>query len=170
MINEKDILYKKLLKKSFFFLKYRQRSEKEIKDNLVRTLKKHKVSIPNQESVINKVIAKLKSLKLVNDSQFAESFIEYRLKIKPKARRIIVQELKNKGIDSELIEKLTKIYFTSENQTELLKNILAKRAQRLKNIPNYEKKLKLTRYGLSKGFEYDDIRNVIDEITLEGVK
>ena len=90
--------FTKLLNKTYRFLSYRQRSIKEVDDYLA----KKKASSLDSKRIINK----LKEQKFLDDELFAKLWIESRNKFKPRATRIIKFELKQKGIDKELIEGL----------------------------------------------------------------
>ena len=81
-------------------LKIRNRSEKEIRDHLARKR--------FSQEVITRTIQDFKAASWVNDRQFAQDWIGWRLK-RPLGLRRIVFELKAKGIDEDLIqEELTR--------------------------------------------------------------
>jgi regulatory protein len=78
------------------FLSYRVRSEKEIRQNLI----KHEVP----EDVIVRVLDRLRGASLVNDRDFASQWVENRVSFKPRGKRALSSELFQKGIDNEIIE------------------------------------------------------------------
>src|SRR5438067_1557035 len=86
------------LSKTLRFLGYRSRSEKEIRDYLV----KKTVSTV----VIERIIARLYEYKYLNDEEFARMWINNRTSYKPRSTFFIKMELKKKGIPSEIIEKI----------------------------------------------------------------
>lgn len=143
------------------FLSYRTRSEKEVRDKL-----KEKQADPQ---VIEKIIAKLKEKKFINDEEFARMFVENRLRFKPRSLRLIQMELKQKGIDQEIIEKSLDIEGSAVNDLESAKKLVEKRIERVKSLPKQEIYEKLGRYLASKGFNWDTIKKAIDEILGKGV-
>ena len=147
--------FDKLYQKALFFLSFRPRSEKEIRDYL----KKKK----SDEQSTEKIIQRLKESKFINDKDFANWFIEQRTIIKPKAQRIIKIELKRKGIDNDLIEQL--LIETPSTDLAKAKKLAEKRIQRYsKEIDRKKVFEKMARYLASKGFDYDVIKEVIDQV------
>ena len=142
---------------SLRFLSYRPRSEKEVLDYL----KKKKIDEPSIILIINK----LKSHNFLNDLDFSKFWIEKRLKIKPKAYRIIVLELKQKGISQEIIEKASEL-FDSKNEMDIKSAIelIERRARIYQNLPKDKAKEKLMNYLARRGFSYDTIKKAMRDI------
>ncbi|MCD6539939.1 MAG: regulatory protein RecX, partial [Candidatus Omnitrophica bacterium] len=112
---------KKAKNLAFRLLKYRDRSEKEI----VNRLKKKKVS----REVIEKVIAELKSLSLLDDRKFAKSWIQERIRKGYGLLKIKV-ELKEKGIDQDLLEDLLEDINKDEWVLPQIKELAQKRIKK----------------------------------------
>lgn len=87
--------YEKLMGAAIRFVSYRPRSEKEIRDFLEKKLQKSHTSAP---TLLDKVIARLAELGYVDDAKFAAWWIEQRSGRKPKGAKLVVYELKEKGI------------------------------------------------------------------------
>jgi regulatory protein len=137
------------------YLSYRTRSEKEVRDKL-----KAKQVEPQ---IIEKIISKLKEKKFINDEEFARMWIENRNRFKPRSLRLIKLELKQKGIDPEIIESRIKNQeLGTESDLKQAKKLVEKRIERLKNFPKQEIYQKLGRYLASKGFNWDTIKKAID--------
>lgn len=81
-------------KKAFRLLSYRPRTEFEI----IMRLKQSGFS----DKVIAELMGFLKKYHLVDDRAFAEEWVCYRLKNRPKGRRYLYLELINKGVSSKL--------------------------------------------------------------------
>ena len=148
----------KFYNSSLRFLSYRPRSEKEVRDKL-----KSKKASPE---IIEKTIAKLKEKKFINDEEFAKWWIESRLMLKPRSLRLIKMELKQKGIPDETISNFK---FLISNDLEQTKKLVEKRIKRFKGLPKQEIYQKLGRYLASKGFDWDTIKQSIDESLFNGV-
>jgi len=148
---------KKLLNATIRYLSFRPRSEKEIRDYL----KKKNAN----EKTIGLIVEKLKEYKFLDDAEFARRFIEQRIKIKPKAWRIIKLELIRKGISKEIIETIILEDQAPEiNDGETALKLAEKRIERLKNEPRQKQYEKMFRYLASKGYNYDIIKEVVDRI------
>lgn len=144
------------------FLSYRPRSEKEVRDKLK--------SKDIDNSIIEKVINKLKDYKFINDLEFAEKWIESRLKFKPRSMKLIKFELKRKGISDELIGRLIhNSELIIQDDFESAKKLVEKKIEKFKNLSKQEVYERLGRFLASKGFSWDTIKKSIDEILDKGV-
>src|SRR5699024_5699081 len=79
------------------YLNYRQRSAYEIKQYILKKEVEHK----NIELVIDR----LNNEKLLDDLEFAKTFVQERIRQKKKGPKIISNELFQKGISKEKIDK-----------------------------------------------------------------
>ena len=136
------------------FLSYRPRSEQEIRNKL-----KEKRA---PQDLIEKIISKLKEKKFIDDGEFAKGWIESRLRFKPRSLRLIKMELKQKGIDPEIIEKMINDEGLMINDLEQAKKLVEKRIVRLKGLDKQKVYEKLGRFLASKGFNWDTIKKAID--------
>ena len=88
-------LFHRSLNSALKYLSPRPRSEAEVRARLRR----HGYDV----DIIQQVITKLKEQKLVDDTVFAQFWRENRENFKPRSRRLIEVELKQKGVDAETI-------------------------------------------------------------------
>ena len=140
------------------FLSFRPRSEKEIKDYLIKkiaTREKIKYNDAKESSLINSVISKLAKYGYVNDVEFANWFIASRNRTKQKAQRIVKIELKQKGIADNIIQDLMQ---PSENELQIAIKVLEKKRKVLEKLLTVEAKRKAYYYLGSRGFEFDTIK------------
>jgi regulatory protein len=158
--------FEKYLNKAYHFLSFRPRSEKEVRDSL------HKKKASTE--IIERVITSLKEHKFLNDEDFARWFIENRLRFNPKGIRIIKMELKQKGVDREIIDQA--IASLSKDEDSALQNDLES-ARKLveKKLPKYkdlDKQIiyqKLGAFLARRGFDWDIIKKSIDDVLEKGV-
>jgi len=146
--------FEKFYNKALKFLSFRPRSEKEIIDKL----KSKKAS----EDTIKKIIEKLKEYKFIDDLEFAKAWVNSRIKTNPRGWRLIQSELKLKGISKEIIDN---IYDSGKviNELEMAKKLVEKKVPRYRNLSKQKLYQKLGRFLLSKGFNWDIIKQSIDE-------
>ncbi len=155
MLNE-DLI--PLLNKAYFFLKFRPRSEKEVRDYLYK-----KVSTTHwSRDAADIIVEKLKSQLLVDDVKFVDWFVRQRTALKPKSQRLLTRELKQKGIADELIEK----HFSSNalNEDSLAFKILEKRWVRFKGLDSRKRYEKAARFLMSRGFSYEICKKSIEKL------
>ena len=74
-------------------------------------------------------------------------------------------ELGQKGIDTELIDSLIQnSEFRIQNDLELAKKLMEKRARKYEGLERNEKFQKVARYLASKGFNYDIIKEIFKKL------
>jgi regulatory protein len=88
------------LNAAYYYLSYRPRSEAEIKQWL------HRRGFANE--VAEKAIANLREQNLSDDFAFAKFWTDNRLSFRPKSKRLIKKELRDKKVAAEIIEQVTK--------------------------------------------------------------
>lgn len=147
--------FKRAKKVSFQFLKIRNRSEKEIRDQLL----KKKISV----EVIKQTIIHLKKLELINDRQFARDWIAMRLQ-KPLGRRRIFFELKQKGISDEILEEQIAALPRQEKEEQIVEALALRRWERYKNLDETKKKRRVFEYLARRGFEVDTVKKVVEHL------
>ena len=84
------------MQQALLYLSYRARSEKEIRQNL----SKHEIP----EAVIEETLERLRQNGFANDKQFADAWVENRSTFRPRGRRALTLELRQKGIEDSTIE------------------------------------------------------------------
>lgn len=158
---DSSFVFEKYYNRALRYLSYRPRSEKEIREKLIRTRSRKKVE--KVDKVIDQIINKLKEQNLLNDEEFARWWIEQRTVFRPKGIRLIRMELKQKGISDEMIE------FPISNEVDMAKKLIQKRIDRYKSLPRQEIYTKLCQFLARRGFDFDVIKKSIDEVLSEGV-
>lgn len=146
--------------KSLFFLKFRPRSEKEVRDNLLKYIKKNNL----QEEMIEEVIINLRKLQFVDDLAFARYWVEQRQAFRPKGERVIRLELKQKGIDKAVIEKVISETFTPKSQVESITKLINKALLKYNRLDFNKRRQKVIEYLLRRGYIYSEISSVVDEL------
>jgi len=137
-------------------IKIRKRSEFEIESEL----KKNGIN----KYVIGVILEKLKSLRLIDDSDFAASYINDQIKFNKKSLKKIKLELFQKKIGRNIIEEALSRYKNESPDScgdiETCKKLILKKTADnpliLKN--NKELKSKIIRYLLNKGFDFDAVK------------
>lgn len=152
----------KLMKKMYRLFNIRQRSEKEIRDYFKNLSFKRKVKSEEELplNIINMVIELMKRKGMVNDKQFAISWMQSRTRKYGPQR--IKQELYKKGIDREIIDEVFSSGFVVSGQ-EVAQKLLEKKIESWKNFPPLKFRKKAYEYLLRRGFEYSQIKYIIEK-------
>ena len=136
-----DKAYSKALK----LLSMRPQSELEIKQKLSKYFDKE---------VIGKILEKLESNKLVDDYEFAKLWVKERSKTRLRSKRHLMSELKQKGINQNIIKDVLGTELINQNEIEAAKTLLAKKLRQEKtNIVSQ----KIKAYLAGRGFDYKTI-------------
>ncbi len=128
---------------AFLLLKFRLRSESEIRQRLQK--KRF-----NPET-IEETLAFLKEKKFINDNYFAQAWIESRIK-KPLGIRRLRQELTVKGIDKEIIESQINEVKKNYPEEEIVAQIAKEKLKKIKGIDPQKAKKRIYAYLLRRGF------------------
>lgn len=148
----REVAYGKALR----FLGYRPRSVQEVRENL----QKHEIP----EMVIEEVLKRLQDTNLLNDQEFAQAWVENRSTFRPRSRRALAMELRQKGLDDEVVRGAL-----DENVDE---NALALEAAR-KYVRKVQKlewpdfRQKLGGFLGRRGFSYDVVAPVLRQVWSE---
>lgn len=151
-----QVIYQKYLESAVRFLSFRPRSEKEVRDNLLK-----KKAPPE---VIEKVVTWLKEQRFINDEEFTVWWIEQRSKFRPKALSIIKLELKQKGIKSEVIDTVVQgTRYKVQGDLESARKVVEKKIGKYSALEKREIYQKLGSHLARKGFSYDVIKKVFND-------
>lgn len=151
----------KLMERMYRLFNIRQRSEKEVRNYLRNLSFKRKVKGKEEISdmVIDSLIDKLKSKRMINDEEFAKAWMESRTRKYGLNR--VKQELFSKGLGREVIEQVMD-QPRGQDQEQLAKKLLQKKIERWKNLPNLEFRKKAYEYLLRRGFEYSVVKDIVE--------
>lgn len=136
--------------KAIRLLDYKPRTEQEI-----RTKLKQKGFEAEQ---IEPIVQRLVSSHLVQDEQYAASWIENRNQFRPSGQRVLRYELWQKGINEDIIERAL---VSSENEMALARRAAQKMTRRLANLDWQEYRKKLGAFLARRGFTYDTVVQVV---------
>ncbi len=150
LIKEDEFI--KFYDRALKFLSYRPRSEKEIQD----WFKRKKVGGETQKLIEKK----LKGLGYLNDQEFTRWWIEQRMTFRPFGKRRLALELRQKGINKEMVEEeLGKL--ENDKLIELAEELVKKKMKIMKDLPYFEARKKLTAFLARRGFSWEIIKTVV---------
>lgn len=141
--------------KALSFLAVRPRSEREIRQRLAG--KKY------PEEIINQVIARLGDVKLVDDRDFAKFWVETREGFKPRSKRALQYELRQKGVGAEEITRAIRKVDDSDSAYRAAHS----KALRYQDLDIKEFREKLTGFLARRGFDYTVTRNAVNRLWQE---
>ena len=147
------------MQKALRFLGYRARSMQEVRANL------EKSEIP--EVVIAFTLQRLQENGLLNDQEFAQTWVENRNTFRPRSRRALAMELRHKGLDDEVVQD---VLDKNVDESALALDAARKYVRKVQRLGWQEFRLKLGSFLGRRGFSYaittPVLRLVWDEIHL----
>ena len=106
---------------------------------------------------VDMLLGELMQHNFLNEERFSRSFARGKFRIKKWGRIKIRMELKKKGVYSKCID-IALQEIDANDYYSTLKELLLKKSVLEKETHLFKRKAKLTRYLVSRGFEYDLIR------------
>lgn len=134
--------------KAFNFLSYRPRTEKEVRDRMAKK--------GFEEYVIDEIIRRLSEHNYINDSDFADMWVENRSAFRPRGQRALRMELRRKGVADDVIQQAT----DNLDEKELAFRAAQKQARSYRNLEWADFRKKMYGFLARRGFNYDHINQV----------
>ena len=150
----KKLNFPKLLERVLKFLSIRPRSRQEI----INYLKK---KIPQDEILREKALKEIEALDLIDDRDFAYWWVEQRMTFRPKGKRALFFELKQKGLEKSLIEEVLN---EKIDELALAQPLAEKKWLSLKKLPPMVGQQKLVGFLSRRGFSWEVIKKVLDRV------
>ncbi len=137
-------------------LKYRPRSEKEIRDRL--SLKGY------DKKSIEEVVEKLYRCDLIDDFEFAKYWMGFRLLYSPRSRSFAIFELKRKGVSLDIIERVLRDFEDIDEKDTILK-LAKKKAKSMSKIKDRTIRIRrLYAYLARRGFSFSESKEAIEMV------
>lgn len=146
-----EIAYNKCLK----YLAYRPRSTGEVR----RYLREKGVSA----EVSGLVAGRLERVGLLDDRAFARYWVENRETFRPRGRRLLRQELREKGIDEELVAE---VLAGVDEESSAFRAALSK-APRYARLDDEGFRAKMSGFLRRRGFDYEVVRGTVSRVLLQ---
>lgn len=136
--------------KALWLISFRDHSKKELFTKLRKDY---------CEESVEKAIARLEELGLINDECYATRLTHDLINLKHLSKRGVKEKLREKGIDRDLIDEI--LYSTEIDEREQIRIIIERK---YKNSLNDEKTKRRCISALQrKGYSYSDIKSVLGE-------
>ena len=147
--------------RAFRYLGRRQHSTSELRIKLKQK--------GYETELINQVLDDLKQKNYLDDTKFAEMFVEEKIKLKLWGEQKLRSELIKRGIKSEIISDVIRNKVSDQDKLSYAMILASKKYETLRNR-NVDKdviKRKLITFLNSYGYNYDVIKEVCDELIIE---
>lgn len=129
------------------------KTKKDVYDYLIRK------GFTDEET--SEVCDYIEEVGLVDDDLYVKFFVEDSFRIKNKGARKIIYELKQRGIDDDKINEAMEE--ANDMEYEALKEAYERKLEATKSeTDQYKRKNKIIRFLISRGFDYSDIKDIVD--------
>ena len=112
------------------------------------------------EAAQARIMQRLVVDRYVDDERFARAFVNDKVKYNQWGRRKIEQALWQKGVDED-IRRSVLDEVDDEAYLSALRTLLKTKSRSVRAANDYERKMKLVRFALGRGYSYDLIRRCI---------
>ena len=117
------------------------------------------------QEAIDLLIIELVQFNFLNEERYARSFARGKFRIKKWGKLKIRMALKKRDVYFKYID-LAMLEIDDKTYLNTLKELLQKKKDALKETNSYKRKMKLIRYLVTRGYEYDLIHDTLVELKL----
>lgn len=144
--------------RAMHYLGYRARSEHEVRQRLARS--------GFDEPVVEEAVARLRELGYLDDAEYARSYARSRFERGGYGPRRVRSDLMRRGVPRRIIDAtIAEIFEARDDVLETAREQAAKRWPRLAGEEDpLKRRKKMYDYLLRRGFGYDTVRQVVDEL------
>jgi regulatory protein len=139
------------------FVAYRPRTVLEVR----RRLKKAGAD----DEAIEGIVQRLKDAGLLSDQSFSEQWVDSRLRSKPRSKKMLAWELKQKGVDPKTVQTSLKDVDDEASALQAARG----RLPRIINLEPQERKRKLVDFLARNGYSFDVIKGVVKTVLKDGI-
>ncbi|GGF23244.1 regulatory protein RecX [Halobacillus andaensis] len=154
---QKDTIHK-VYTQTINYLSYRMRSEKEIRDYLVKK--------EVDEEHINEIIRRLYQEKLLDDLEFAKALVRTRITTSSKGPIMLKKELIEKGVDASLADEAVQ-EFPFDRQVEKAVKLAEKKLKSDRKKSQRQQIQNVQQHLMQKGFTSDVVKESLTRLPEE---
>ncbi|MFC1569219.1 regulatory protein RecX [bacterium] len=140
-------------KKALSLLSYRARSIEEIRERLSQK--------GYDENIIDTIIEDFLRVGLLNDDSFASAYVQTRMIQKPMSKRMLIQELKQKGVEALLAVRAVQEGYGEKSEFEVARALIESKLIRYRHDNLMKIRKKISDFLTRRGFDWEIVSEVI---------
>lgn len=113
------------------------------------------------ETVIDRVLADLERFGYINDRRFAGQWAASRVRLRGLGRRRVEQELRNKGVDRDIIREVLVETLSPDDEMAVARETAERKLRSMKNLEPLARKRRLAGFLERKGFSSEIVHSII---------
>ena len=133
-------------------IKFRPRSEKEVRDKL--KIRKY------DPAVIDQAVSALIKSRMIDDVLFAKLWVQSRIK-RPLGLERLRRELRSKGVADEIIEEALAIAAQGYDEAAVIGDIIERKTAQAKGLPEDKVKARIFGYLIRRGFSRERVMEAV---------
>lgn len=162
---ERGAVWQETFDAAMKFLERRMHSRRELFQKLTRKQMSEGGEIPEPlVRIVVEVLDQLTRLGYVNDERFAKTKALSAAEHKRQGRRRVFIDLMRSGVKQDLADRVLNDVYEEIDSTSIARELAQRQAPRLRKLDPIVARRRLTGTLLRRGFDYDSIRPVIDEV------
>ncbi len=122
-----------------------------------------------EKDLISEVLSSIEQAGLLNDKEFAILFYNDKLNRGRESKRKILYDLRKRGVSNSVISEVSEMFPEDEENLDEIKKLVERKlkSHSLQKKSRLEIRNRLYQFLLSKGYDFDVIKQIIDELTGE---
>ena len=137
-------------------LSYRMRSKKELAKRMLQK--------GFERKAVDEIVGDLEEVGLVDDLEFARSWIRTRMEVNPRSFYALERELRLKGVDRDICKQVEKDLKGEFDEREIALALGKKRRRTLDGLPPVDARRRLMGYLSRRGFSYEVAKWVMGQL------
>lgn len=156
-----DDVYFKLKEYALGLLAQRSYTCAKLREKMTQKLRR----TGGDETMIEPLITRFRELGYLNDLDYCRRFVAERSRMRPRGKRLLIQELRKKGIINEVIDQFWMENESTFNELGAARRVCKKKLQQLdgRDLDPRKKRERLYRHLASKGFNGSIILQVLED-------
>ncbi|HNV86690.1 MAG TPA: regulatory protein RecX [Candidatus Omnitrophota bacterium] len=134
-----------------------------IRKRTSRQLQRRLIDKGFETAAVAQIVKSLTEKKLLDDADYAQSFVQEKQAVRPLGKRRLAYELKAKGIPGSVIDSALE-GVTEETERETARNLALARAAAFEDLSLEKKKKKIYDFLVRRGFAFDTAREIIEKL------
>ncbi len=132
------------------------------RSDIQKKLDKWDVSAEDGERIIQRLLEE----EFIDEKRFASFFVRDKFRFNRWGRQKIAWQLRQKKLDNATIDEALE-QINPEEYTEKLQEVIREKSRQVKNKEPIKQKAAIIRNAVSKGFEYDQIIPIVEQLLLK---
>lgn len=121
------------------------------------------------DSIIDEVISCLKEVNLLNDVEFARTWVAHRMRKKPMGKRLLRAELRQKGVAPQVVDEAIEEVFDRKGEVQVAIELLKERKSRHRAVDEGKGRRRMAEFLARRGFSPEVIGEALRDAAVSSL-